>query len=103
MKLSNAVNSEARDIVKNIVNKALSEKNLLNVRQYYLQNKDQLNDYIVAGSDLFNYVVDNNIIDNDGILVLTNMIYQINVCVDKEPIFFVMVTAIKKYSSNVNF
>ena len=103
VKLSNAVNSEARDIVKSIVDKALSEKNLLNVRQYYLQNKDQLNDYIVAGSDLFNYVVDNTIIDNDAILVLTNMIYQINVCVDKEPIFFGMVTAIKKYSSNVNF
>lgn len=94
------MNSEARDIVKNIVNKALSEKNLLNVRQYYLQNKDQLNDYIVAGSDLFNYVVDNNIIDNDGILVLTNMIYQINVCVDKEPIFFGMVVAVKRHVIN---
>lgn len=75
MKLSNAVNSEARDIVKNIVNKALSEKNLLNVRQYYLQNKDQLNDYIVAGSDLFNYVVDNGIVDTDGILKLTDLLF----------------------------
>lgn len=75
VKLSNAVSSEARDIVKSIVDKALSEKNLLNVRQYYLQNKDQLNDYIVAGSDLFNYVVDNGIVDADGVLKLTDLLF----------------------------
>ena len=75
VKLSNAVNSEARDIVKSIVDSALSESNLLSVRQFYLQSKDKLNDYIVAGSDVFNYAVDKGIVDADGVLKLTDLLF----------------------------
>lgn len=97
----NDVKSEDNDLIQDIVQKAVSGENMLSVRQYYMQHKDKLNDYLLAGSSLFNYVVDKNIVsDPDGILKLTDLLYYLNVCVDKESVFFGMVTAVKKYSNN---
>lgn len=97
----NDVKSEDNDFIQDIVQKAVSCENMLSVRQYYMQHKDKLNDYLLAGSSLFNYVVDKNIVsDPDGILKLTDLLYYLNVCVDKESVFFGMVTAVKKYSNN---
>ena len=97
----NDVKSEDNDLIRDIVQKAVSSDNMLAVRQYYMQNKDKLNDYILAGSNMFNYVVDNNVIvDPDGILKLTDLLYYLNVCIDKESVFFGMVTAVKRYASN---
>lgn len=96
---SNAVISDSKDdMIKELVNKTLEEQNLLNVRQFYLKSKDILGDIVEAGSLLFNYVVDNGIISNlDGVLKLSDMLYQLNVVVDKEPTFFGMLVCLKKY------
>ena len=83
--------------MKELVDKTATESNLLNVRQFYLKSKDALGDMIEAGSLLFNYVVDNEVVkDTKTILKLTDLLYQLNVCVDKEPTFFGMLVAIKE-------
>ncbi len=81
--------------------KTLEARNLLDVRQHYIRCKSDLSDYIDGASQLFNYVVDNGIVSSpEGVLKLTDLVYQINMVVDKEPTFFGMLTAVKAYSGN---
>ena len=75
MKLNAIVNSEKDDFIKDIVDKALSLPNILDVRKLYLASKDKLVDFVEGGSLLFNYVVDNDLVDEDGILKLADMVY----------------------------
>jgi len=97
VKLNAITDKASEDLVESIVNKVLNEKNILDVRKFYLQHKDQCGDYIEIASKVFDYVVDNNLINSDGILKLTDLIYQLNVVVDKEPTFFGILVAINKY------
>lgn len=100
VKLNEIANSEKENFFKEMIDKTLTEKNILTVRQFYLKNKDKLNDFVEGGSELFNYVVDNGIMtDSNGILKLADLLYQLNVVVDKEPTFFAMLVAIVKYNS----
>lgn len=100
VKLNSIVNSEKDEFIQNIVKQTLESKNILDVRMYYLHNKDKLGDFIEGGSLLFNYVTDNGILtDADGILKMTDLLYQLNVVVDKEPTFFGLLITIKKYCS----
>lgn len=100
VKLNAIVNSEKDDFIKDIVDKTISLPNILDVRKFYLANKTKLVDFIEGGSLLFNYVVDNDLVNSDGILKLTDMLYQLNVVVDKEPTFFGMLIGIKKYGQH---
>jgi DNA polymerase III delta prime subunit len=100
VKLNAIVNSEKDDFIKDVVDKTISLPNILDVRKFYLANKTKLVDFIEGASLLFNYVVDNDLVDSDGILKLTDMLYQLNVVVDKEPTFFGMLVAIKRYLKN---
>lgn len=98
VKINAIVNSEKDNFIKDLVDKVLNAKNVLDVRKHYLQNKDKLGDFIEGGSLLFNYAVDNNIVvDPDGILRMTDLLYQLNAVVDKEPTFFGLLIAISKY------
>ena len=64
----------------------------------YLKNKDKLGDFVDATANIFNYVIDNNVVTNaDGILKLTDLMYYMNQVVDKESMFFGVLTAINKY------
>ena len=75
VKLNAIVNSEKDDFIKDIVDKTISLPNILDVRKFYLANKTKLVDFIEGGSLLFNYVVDNDLVNSDGILKLTDMLY----------------------------
>ena len=98
VKFSTIINGGKDDFLKELINKTVNETNLLAVRQFYLANKDKLGDFVDAAANAFNYVIDNNIVTNaDGILVLTDLLYKINVVVDKESMFFGLLTAISKY------
>lgn len=98
--LSSVAESGKTDFVEELVKKLIATSNLLEVRQFYMRNKDKINDYLTFGSDLFNYVVDNGIVRNaDGVLKLSELLYQLNVVIDKEVGFFAMIIAIKKYGA----
>lgn len=98
VKLNAIINNGKDDFLKELVDIVINEKNLLNVRSFYLKNKDKLGDFVDATANIFNYVIDNNIVTNaDGILKLADLMYYINQVVDKESMFFGVLTAINKY------
>ena len=98
--LDNVANNEKNEAIQSIVSDIASNKKLLDVRKNYLAQKDAISDYVDAGSKLFNYVVDNNIVSNpDGILKMTDILFYLNSVIDKESCFFGLVTAISKWQN----
>lgn len=85
--------------MKELISKTVNDScNLLAVRSFYLKNKDKISDFMTFASDVFNYAIDNGIVTSaDGMLVLTDILYKINVVVDKESMFFGLLVAIRKY------
>jgi len=100
VKLNNVANDEKNEVIKSIVDSVVAGKNLLEIRRSYLAQKDKISDYVEAGSQLFNYVVDNNIVSSpDGILKMTDILFYLNTVIDKESCFFGLVTAISKWTN----
>lgn len=100
VKLNDIANSGRDDFLEELVTKTIETNNLLEVRQMYMRSKDKINDYVEFGSAFFNYVVDNGILRSaDGVLRMSELLYQLNVVIDKEVGFFAMVTALKKYGT----
>lgn len=97
VKLSQVVDSDKSSFLRELVEKIRSAEDILDVRRFYLQNKDKVSDFISFGSDLYNKVVDDGLVDEDGILKLTDLLYQLNSVVDKEAGLFGMLTAVRKY------
>lgn len=98
VKLNAIINSAKDDFMRELVEKTCNERNLLDVRTFYTRNKDKISDFLDVGSGIFNYVVDNDIVSStDGILALTDLLYKLNVVVDKESMFFGILVAINKY------
>ena len=90
--------TEKEGFLKELVSKTIQANNMLDVRKFYLANKDKISDYVMFASDVFNYIVDNDIVSNsDGILKLTDMLYYLNMVIDKESMFFGMIVAINKW------
>ena len=50
-------------------------QDLLDVRRFYLAGKDKVTDFVALGSDLYNKVVDKGLVDDDGVLKLTELVY----------------------------
>lgn len=100
VKLNSIATSGRDDFLEELVKKIVETPNLLEVRQFYMRSKDKINDYVEFGSAFFNYAVDNGILRSaDGVLKMSELLYQLNVVIDKEVGFFAMVTALKKYGS----
>ena len=84
-----------KDLVKAIVDKAINTEDILEVRKFYIQSKNKIDDYLKLSSEIFNYVIDNGIIkDRAKILRLSNIIYQLNIVVDKEIQFFNLISTL---------
>lgn len=100
VKLTNSDTSEKYEFISEIVSKISNCENILDVRKFYLSQKDKISDYVEAGSMLFGYVVDNGIVtDLDGILKLTDLLFYLNTVIDKESNFFGMITAVAKWKN----
>lgn len=103
VKLSKVASSEKNKVIETVVNDIMSGRNLLEVRKGYLAQKDKIDDYVEAGSSLYNYVIDNGIVsDLDGILKMTDLLYYLNTVIDKEANFFGLVTAVAKWGKKKN-
>lgn len=97
VKLNQVAESGKEEFLNELMSKTLNEKNLLDVRQFYLKNKDNVSDFVTFGSDVYNYAVDNDLVNEDGILKLTDQLYQLNTVIDKEAGLFGMLTAVRKF------
>ena len=88
-------NDHNKDLVKAIVDKAINTDDILEVRKFYIQSKNKIDDYLRLSSEIFNYVMDNGIVkDRAKILRLSNIIYQLNIVVDKEIQFFNLISTL---------
>lgn len=96
--LNNVADSDKIELVRAIVDKVKTSKNILEVRSFYLSEKDKISDYVELGSRLFKYAVDKGIVvDLDGILKMTDLLFQLNTVIDKESGFFGIVVALMKW------
>ena len=96
--LSKVADSEKNEVIESIVKSIKAGKNLIEIRKEYLAKKDNINDYVEAGSALYNYVIDNGlVVDLDGILKMTDLLFYMNSVIDKEVNFFGLITAIAKW------
>lgn len=90
-----SVIEQNKDLVKEIVDKAINTDDILEVRKFYIQSKNKIDDYLRLSSEIFNYVMDNGIVkDRAKILRLSNIIYQMNIVVDKEIQFFNLISTL---------
>lgn len=96
--LNKVAESEKNELIDAIVDKLKTTSSMLEVRKFYLSEKDKISDYVEFGSVLFKHVVDNGIVvDLDGILKMTDLLFQLNTVIDKESGFFGLLTAIAKW------
>ena len=96
--LNKVAESEKNELIDAIVDKLKTTNSMLEVRKFYLSEKDKISDYVEFGSVLFKHVVDNGIVvDLDGILKMTDLLFQLNTVIDKESGFFGLLTAIAKW------
>lgn len=57
----------------------------MDIRSFYMQNKSKVDDYKILGAQLYDYVIDNNIVTNSkAILKMSDIIYQMNLVVNPE-------------------
>ena len=96
--LSKVAESEKNELLDAIVDKLRTTSSMLEVRKFYLAEKDKISDYVELGSAFYKYVIDNGIlVDLDGILKMTDLLFQLNSVIDKESGFFGLVTAVAKW------
>ncbi len=90
------LNAEKEGFVKDLADKCIECKdNVLAIRQFYMDNKDKIDDYKTMGSQIIDHVLDTGMVtDKAVILKLANLYYQLNVVIDPEIQFFAILTAI---------
>ena len=77
------------DFIAQLVEKVTKETDILEIRKFYLQNKDKISDFTVFAGEVMHYILDKGLIKNKGILIkATDSIYQMNLVIDKELGFF---------------
>ena len=98
VKLNQIENDDRMELLEALVTSIKTSKSILDVRSFYIKHKEEISDYVTFASEFYNHVIDNSIVvDSDGILKMTDLLYQLNQVVDKESMFFGMVVAVKKY------
>lgn len=93
----------SNEFISELVSKIKEDSNILNVRRFYTANKNKIHDFVVTASELYNYVLDNGMLDDkDGILAMNDAIYELNLVIDKDTGFFKAVTVLSKYLKENN-
>lgn len=98
VKLNQVADSGKEKFLEDLMSRVTGNGDPLDFRRFYLGNKEQVSDFTAFGSDVFNWAVDKGLVDDEGVLRLADMLYQLNVVVDKEPTVYGMLVAIRKYA-----
>lgn len=98
VKLGKVADQDGAGLARAVFDMAASGTDLLQVRKFYLQSKDKVQDMVAFGSDLYNAAVDSGKIGVDGVLRMTDLLYQLNVVIDKDVGLFGLIAAVAKYA-----
>ena len=67
----------------------------IEIRKFYVANKERISDYQAFSSELFNYVLNNGVvIDYKAIMRMSDILYQMNLAIDKEIQFYNLIATI---------
>lgn len=97
VRLGKAADAGKDAFLEELMRRTMSEPNLIDVRKFYLGNKDKIPDFVAFGSDVYNAAVDGDMVTEDGVLRLTDQLYQLNEVIDKEAGLFGMLTAVRRF------
>lgn len=90
------VGSSSMSVIKQIIADMSAKKSLTEVRRGYLHALGKSGDYLNIATDLYVYVLENDIVKNSEYLQrLAHSVYELNMCVDKEIAFFGMICIIQ--------
>ena len=89
-----------------VIDMATTGKDLLKIREYYTKRKTDISDFAVFASEIFKRVLDLGEkfkeLNKDVIIKLADVIYQMNLTVDKEVSFFQFITVLSKLQQKEN-
>lgn len=88
-----------KDFIPELVSFIFGNKdNLLEIRKFYLSNKDKISDYEALAGDVFKHVLtlENVVLDKDVVVKLADVIFQMAQVIDKEIAFFQFITVLSK-------
>lgn len=81
--------SELIDVLKKSKDKPLE------VRKFYIANKERVSDFQAFSSELYNYVLDNEVVsDYKTVMRMSDILFQMNQAIDKEIQFYNLVVTI---------
>lgn len=81
--------SELVDVLKKSKDKPLE------VRKFYIANKERISDFQAFSSELYNYVLDNEVVsDYKTVMRMSDILFQMNQAIDKEIQFYNLVVTI---------
>lgn len=81
--------SELVDVLKKSKDKPLE------VRKFYIANKERVSDFQAFSSELYNYVLDNEVVsDYKTVMRMSDILFQMNQAIDKEIQFYNLVVTI---------
>ena len=95
---SAVVESEKNAFLDDLVKTILKYKTKpLEIRKFYIANKERVSDFQAFSSELFNYVLDNGfVVDQKSVMRMADVIYQMNQAIDKEIQFYNLVVSISE-------
>jgi len=100
------IQSGKTELVDEIIDLTTSGTDLLKIRETYTKRKAEISDFAVFASEVFKRVLDTGDkfkeLDKDVIIKLADVIYQMNLTVDKEVSFFQFITVLSKLEQKEN-
>ena len=93
-----ALISDSNEIINNIISNIKNNISIIDIRKEYISKNGKHHDYLNLGSELFEFILDNNLINDSAYLrKITQAIYELNMCIDKEIAFFGIVCIIHHF------
>lgn len=96
-KINISVKTEDVEFIKELVKTLKTSLSLLEVRKFYLNNKDKIPDYLEFSTKLFEYLIDNDLLSADGIIKFSDKQYELQQAIDKESMFFALLVIVKQF------
>lgn len=98
------VESERNEFLKELVDNLLENREKpLEIRKFYIANKERISDFQAFSNELFNYVLDNEYVsDFKTIMRMGDISFQMSQAIDKEIQFYNLIATIATTITNQN-
>lgn len=96
VKMNQAAQVEKTNFLDELMEKIKTTSKVLEIRQFYFANKAKIDDYKTFGGELYNHVIDNQLVDDPKVILrMSDIIYQMNLVVNPEIQFFALICLVQ--------